>query len=62
MRFPIDVIFVDHDWVVRKVARTVPPWRVVWASGASHVIELPSGTAEKIPVAPGDAIRIESPI
>ena len=62
MRFPIDAIFVDHDWVVRKVARAVPPWRMVWAPGACHVIELPSGAAEKIPVAPGDAIRIEGPI
>jgi len=62
MRFPIDVIFVDGDWNVRKVARAVPPWRMVWAPGARHVIELPSGATDRIPVAPGDAVRIEGPV
>ena len=61
MRFPIDVIFADYDWIVRKVACAVPPWRMVWVPGARHVIELPSGTAEEIPVAPGDVIRVEGP-
>ena len=59
MRFPIDVIFLDKDLVVRKVIRNLRPWRCAMALGASHVVELPAGTIEQLPVAPGDALCIE---
>ena len=61
MRFPIDVVFVDSELVVRKVAGRIGPWRLTWACGARHAIELPAGTLKALHVAPGDALRIEEP-
>ena len=44
MRFPIDVIFVRHNCVV-KVVPALGPFRLAWAGEADTVIELPAGTA-----------------
>ncbi len=59
MRFPIDVIFLDGAGTARKVSREVGPWRLRWAFGAQAVAELPAGTLDRMPVAAGDALRIE---
>jgi len=47
MRFPIDVIFLRYDTVV-KIAPRIGSFRVVGARGAHTVIELPAGAAERI--------------
>lgn len=45
MRFPIDVVFCDHDWRVLRVYRSLEPWRLTaWVPGAHYAIELGSGT------------------
>lgn len=59
MKFPLDVIFVDAEFAVRKVVRHLRPWRLAMALGAKHTIELPAGALERVPVARGDRLRIE---
>jgi len=59
MRFPLDVIFLTADLHVRKPIRHLPPWRLAWAWGARNAVELPAGTLDLLPVAPGDPLRIE---
>ena len=59
MRFAIDVVFVDKELVVRKVARGVKPWRVVFARGARSVIELAAGEAERRALAPGQRLILK---
>lgn len=59
MRFPLDVIFLDSEMVVRKVVRRLKPWRLAGSVGARHVVELPAGATDRAPVAPGEALRIE---
>src|SRR5947209_17254794 len=47
MRFAIDALFLDRQERVRKVYRSLKPWRVVplvW--GAHGVAELPAGTLD----------------
>jgi uncharacterized membrane protein (UPF0127 family) len=47
MAYPIDVVHLDKDFVVRKVLHGLKPWRVgpiVWRS--STVLELPAGVAD----------------
>jgi len=47
MRYPIDVVHLDRDGVVRKVLHAVRPWRLgplVWRSRC--VLELPAGAAD----------------
>lgn len=41
MRFPIDVAFLDRDGRVLRLARGVPPNRVLWCRAAAAVLEAP---------------------
>lgn len=48
MRFPIDVVFLDRDLRVLRVADGVPPWRVVSRRRSRLVLELPAGAAARL--------------
>jgi uncharacterized membrane protein (UPF0127 family) len=45
MRFPIDVVFLDLEYVIVKVVHDVRPWRFAAARGAKAVLELSAGAA-----------------
>jgi uncharacterized membrane protein (UPF0127 family) len=55
----LDVLFLSHDLVVRKIYCSLPPWRLAGSFGARHVVELPAGALKLTPVAAGDDLRIE---
>jgi len=60
MRFTIDVLFLNKDNAVLKVASEVVPWRFVFAPRGTHsVIELSAGNALRSGIAVGDSLRIE---
>lgn len=61
MRFPIDVIFLDREGRVVKVATNVKPWRLAAAKGARSALELPAGVATRTHTTAGDRIIIEGP-
>lgn len=57
MRFPIDVLYVGSDHVVRRIDHAMRPWRFgPLNTGAQYVIELPAGTVARVGVAPGDRL------
>jgi hypothetical protein len=56
MRFPIDVMFVDRDGVVRKIVRDLKPWRMAASLRAYAVIELAAGIERD--VMPGDRLYL----
>jgi uncharacterized membrane protein (UPF0127 family) len=56
MRFPIDVMFVDRDGVVRKMVRDLKPWRMAASLRAYAVIELAAGVERD--VMPGDRLYL----
>ncbi len=59
MAYPIDVVHLDRDGVVRKVLRAIKPWRLgplVWRG--KIVLELPAGGAAEVAV--GDRLALES--
>ncbi len=58
MRFPIDVLFVARDGRVRKVRRSVAPWRVAIGPGAFAVIEGAAGMLERSGTLPGDRLAL----
>jgi len=58
MRFPLDVVFLDADFTVRKVVRGLRPWRLAAMPGAAHVLELPAGRLAHVPVAEGDRLVV----
>jgi len=44
MCFPIDVLFLSHDWKIVKIIRALSPWRLTWFYWrSSQVLELPAG-------------------
>ena len=59
MKFPLDIVCVRRDGRVVKIARDVPPWRVVLSWSAFAVIEWRSGALAGCDIAPGDALRVE---
>ncbi|MDP9261141.1 MAG: DUF192 domain-containing protein [Actinomycetota bacterium] len=58
MRFPIDVVFLDRDGRVLRVAESVRPWRTAAARGARAVLELRAGESERRRVAVGDVLEV----
>lgn len=56
MQFPIDVVFVDRNWTVRRVAAHLGPWRMAVHVGASAVVELAAGAGRDIRV--GDRVYL----
>jgi uncharacterized membrane protein (UPF0127 family) len=60
MRFPIDIIFLDHEGRVMHISHALRPWRVlapVW--GAKQALELAAGAARQTGTQIGDVIRVE---
>jgi uncharacterized protein len=58
MRFPIDVVFVDRDGEVLRVAEGLPPWRTASARGAKAVVELAAGAAAAAGLAAGQRLAL----
>lgn len=59
MRFKIDVIFLDRQWVVKHLIVNMAPWRIsILVTGARMVVELPRGTLLN-KVTPGDKLILE---
>lgn len=59
MRFPIDVVYLDHSLTVIHVERDLQPWRFApIRMRAASVLELPCRTAGETRTALGDRIEI----
>lgn len=58
MQFAIDVVFVDRDGRVLRVAPDVQPWRAAMAMSGKTVIELPAGTVAQCAVNVGDRVTL----
>jgi uncharacterized membrane protein (UPF0127 family) len=60
MRFPIDVIFVDREAKVVKVAPALGPFRVALGGrGARDALEVAAGTAACSETTVGDRLAVE---
>ena len=57
MRFPIDVVFLDRELRVLRVAANLRPWRAAARRGARAVLELPAGESERRDIRPGDQLK-----
>jgi hypothetical protein len=60
MRFPIDVMFVDRDGVVRKIVRDLKPWRIATSPRAYAAVELAAGVERD--VVPGDRLFLSGAV
>ena len=57
MRIPVDVVFLDREERIVKIARGLRPWRVAAARRARTTIELAAGAAAGVDV--GDVLTID---
>jgi uncharacterized protein len=59
MRFPIDVVFIDRDSRVLKVAECVKPWRVLLGGKGAHAaVELAGGVLAGAAIKVGDQLDL----
>jgi uncharacterized membrane protein (UPF0127 family) len=56
MRFPIDVVFLDREYVIVKIVGAVRPWRFAAARRARVVLELPAGAATRARLTVGERL------
>jgi uncharacterized protein len=60
MRFAIDVLYLDRKKRVRKVRKTMVPWRFSICLLAHSVLELPAGVIQQSGTEPGDQLNFVS--
>ncbi|MFO7916675.1 MAG: DUF192 domain-containing protein [Anaerolineae bacterium] len=59
MGFPIDVVYLDEDHVVRGLDRDLKPWRIGgFYSRVRRVLELPVGAIEASNTQEGDRLEV----
>ncbi len=56
MRFAIDVVFLDADLTVVKIADRLRPWRTAHGWRAHQALELPAGECERLGIRVGDRL------
>jgi hypothetical protein len=61
MRFPIDLVYLDRKFQVKKVRCAVGPWRLSACLSAHSIIELPAGTIRASKTQRGDVLEL-SPV
>ena len=61
MQFPIDLVYLDRKHRVKKVASSVPPWRLSACLSAYSIVELPAGTIQMTQTEKGDLLEF-SPV
>jgi uncharacterized protein len=59
MKFAIDLVYIDRQYLVRKVRHAVPAWRLSACLSAHSVLELPPGAARQTGTVAGDQLEIE---
>ncbi|HUY82415.1 MAG TPA: DUF192 domain-containing protein [Acidobacteriaceae bacterium] len=57
MKFPIDLVYIDRNKIVKKVCRNVRPWRLSACLSAHSILELPVGAIDHSQTAPGDKLE-----
>lgn len=63
MMFPIDVLFLDHEFRVRSARERLMPFRVTSLDfNAYSVLELPAGTIALSTTVAGDELSFEPPL
>ncbi len=60
MRFPLDLVFLSRSGRIVRILSNVKPWRVTApVFGASCVLELEAGAAQRTSSRRGDEVRLE---
>jgi uncharacterized membrane protein (UPF0127 family) len=58
MQFPIDLVYIDRKYRVKKVKNAVSPWRISACFTAHSILELPVGAIRDSQTSPGDLLEL----
>ena len=58
MQFPIDLVYLDRKYRVKKVRHSVGPWRLSACLSAHSILELPAGTIRSTQTQAGDTLEM----
>jgi hypothetical protein len=58
MQFPIDLVYLDRKYRVKKVRHSVGPWRLSACLSAHSILELPAGAIQSSQTQRGDTLEI----
>jgi uncharacterized membrane protein (UPF0127 family) len=56
MKMPLDTVFLDALFQVRKLSSNLKPWRISICLSARSVLELQAGTISRSGTQPGDRL------
>ena len=59
MQFPIDLVYLDRKYRIRKIRSNVPPWRFSGCLWAHSVIELGAGAIQPEDATLGDLVEFQ---
>jgi len=57
MKYPIDIIFIDKQGVIKKIVQAIKPWRFAWCFGAVSTLELGAYNAQRLKLQKGQKIQ-----
>ncbi|MDD3296784.1 MAG: DUF192 domain-containing protein [Candidatus Omnitrophica bacterium] len=58
MKFPIDVVFLNKNMKVIRIAKSLRPWKAVTCLGSYVALEFAADTASRCHIKEGDTIDI----
>ena len=62
MRFAIDVIYIDKEFCIKKIARNVPAWLgMSFCFGAWGALEMTGGEADRLKLRVGQKLEKQNP-
>lgn len=56
MTYPIDVVFLDRAWKIRRIVPCLLPWRAAAFPGAYQTLELAAGEAARLGLQAGQSL------
>ncbi len=53
MTYPLDLAFIDRQWVIRKLTRALRPWRMAGCIPAVITLEMSAGSMDRLKLETG---------
>lgn len=60
MSYPIDLIYLDRNWVILKLVEQLQPWRLSACPAANMVVELRENSLKKMSLQNGQRLEWEN--
>ncbi len=48
MAYPLDLAFLNKDWQIKRIVKSLKPWRMAWSFTSNMVLEMSPGTIDRL--------------